>query len=162
MTPRTRYLAVTATLFAGLLAGLTADRALVQMPAWSHIGVASWTTYMRTVNGEAGWILYPSIGLLALLATIATAVAVRLDGALRSAPRLRLIAYLAAGVSIMGAIVTRAATVPLMTRVMSGASDAVFTSLNGWWMLNDALHTAAFVCNLSVLAMLSISVSKTD
>ena len=71
-------------------------------------------------------------------------------------------AYLAAGVSIIGAIVTRAATVPLMTRVMSATNDAVFTSLNGWWMLNDALHTAAFVCNLSVLAMLSISVSKTD
>ena len=136
------------------------------MPAWSHIGVASWTIYMRTVNSGMGWILYPSVGLFALLATVATAVAVHFDAALRPARSARLVAYLAAAVSIVGAIVTRAATVPLMAQVMStnsnGVSAAAFANLNGWWVLNDALHTAAFVCSLSLLAILSIGASTTD
>jgi hypothetical protein len=40
----TKSLAVGAILFGGLLAGVTADRALVQMPAWERIGVIPWGT----------------------------------------------------------------------------------------------------------------------
>jgi hypothetical protein len=126
------------------------------MPAWTHIGVVPWTVYLRTVNSGMGWLLYPAIGLVALLATVATAVSVHFDTSTKTARKARFIAYLAAGISVASAIVTRAAAVPLLTQVMSSNSsvsvvEAAFAHLKEWWILNDALHTAAFVCNLSAL-----------
>jgi hypothetical protein len=151
-----RALGVAATLFAGLLAGLTAERALVQMPAWSNIGIVPWAIYLRTVSSGVGWLLYPAVGLLALLASAAMAVVVSLD---RSTPRprsVRPLAYLATAVTIAGAVVTRVAVVPLLAQVVGGHGNAdsaakAFASLKGWWILNDGLHTGAFLCTLLAL-----------
>ena len=61
---RTEGLAVGAALFGGLLAGVTANRALVQMPAWQRIDVVPWAAFTRAENlGFVGMIFYPAIGL---------------------------------------------------------------------------------------------------
>jgi hypothetical protein len=49
MTPQTGYAAlVLATGFAGLLAGASADRYLVQVPAWRHLDVMTWAEHSRS------------------------------------------------------------------------------------------------------------------
>jgi hypothetical protein len=62
----TKSLAVGAILLGGLLAGVTADRALVQMPAWERIGVIPWANFTRAENHGIGSIFYLVIGLIAL------------------------------------------------------------------------------------------------
>jgi hypothetical protein len=50
----TKGLAVGAALFGGILAGVTANRALVQLPAFERIGVIPWANLTRAENHGIG------------------------------------------------------------------------------------------------------------
>jgi len=155
---RTKGLAVGAALFGGLLAGVTANRALVQMPAWQRIGVVPWAAFTRAENlGFVGMIFYPAIGLAALLLTAATAIAFRFDGAARGSRSLPI--YSAAVLAIAGAVVTRAAIVPAMFSLRDAGNNVaelqrIFLSVARWWEVNDVLHVLAFGLNLWALTEL--------
>jgi hypothetical protein len=102
----TKVLATGAVLFAGLLAGVTLNRALVQLPAWQRIGVLAWADFSRAENAGIGAILYPALGLAALLSTIGTALVYKLGRTKRFTTSIPI--YTAAGVAITWALVTRA------------------------------------------------------
>lgn len=146
--------AIGAALFGGLLAGSTATRAFVEMPAWRQIGVGPWATFARVENAGAGFLLYPIIGASALLLTIATAVAVQLDSTARMSRRFPV--YAAAGVAIAAALITRLGVVPALFQLKNTSNDpalapTLFTTLTGWWALNDLFHIVAFGLNLWAL-----------
>ena len=151
---RVKKLVVQATLFTGLLAGLTANRALVEIPAWGRIGVILWTDFARVENAGMGFILYPGVGAAALLFTIAAAVAFRFD---RSAFGSRgLPIYAAALLAIVSAIVTRVVLVPAMFSLgKDGINPAelqsIFLTVARWSGVNDALHVLTFGLNLWAL-----------
>jgi hypothetical protein len=150
----TRALAIGAALFGGLLAGSTATRAFVEMPAWQRIGVGPWAAFARVENAETAFLLYPIVGGSALLLTIATAVGVRLDrtaGLSRRAP-----VYAAAGVAAVAALITRFGVVPALFQLENTLQDpelapSLFSALARWWAVNDLFHTAAFGLNLWAL-----------
>jgi hypothetical protein len=149
----TRVFAVAAALFGGLLAGTTATRALVEMPAWQRVGAVRWAEFARAENHGVGLFFFPAIGLVALLLTAGTAIAFRFDRSVSRSRRLPV--YAAVIVSIVGAVVTRGAIVPEMFR-MRAASDAAFLqgvlqSITPWWGVNDVLHLLAFAFNLWAL-----------
>src|SRR5215468_7299219 len=106
----TQRLAIGATVFGGLLAGVTANRWLVEMPAWERMGVIPWASFLRAENHGIGALFYPVIGLITLLFTIGAAVAFRFDRDARSAGVIPI--YAAAALAIAYAAITRAMIVP--------------------------------------------------
>jgi hypothetical protein len=83
---RTNGLMVGATLLGGLLAGMAANKVLVELPAWQAVGVVQWANFTRTSDHGLGLTLFPFIGGGALILTVAAAIAIYLD---RAAPRSR-------------------------------------------------------------------------
>jgi hypothetical protein len=150
----TRRLAAAAVLFGGLLAGVTAHRALVQMPAWEHVGLGPWAAFMRAEAAGPGLFFYPVLGLAALLSTAATAVACHLDRGARDVPRVVVVG--AALLAIGWASITRTVLVPSLARLAEpGISVAdlgtIFRLVARWDSINDALHVLTFMLNVWVL-----------
>src|SRR5258708_26033029 len=98
----TKAFAAGAALFGGLLAGVTVNRALVQLPAWRRISVVAWADFTRAENTGIGTIFYPALGLAALLLTIGMAVAYRFDRDKRGARSLPI--YASAGRALTSAL----------------------------------------------------------
>jgi hypothetical protein len=147
----TKGLAAGAALFGGLLAGVTANRALVQLPAWERLGVISWAHFTRAENAGIGSIFYPALGLAALLLTIATAIAFRVDRDARGARRFPI--YLALTLAITWALVTRVVLVPAMFRLKSAGDNAaelqqIFLTVMRGSAVNDILHVLTFALTL--------------
>lgn len=153
----TKRLAMGAAVSGGLLAGVTANRWLVEMPAWERIGVIPWASYLRAENHGIGAVFYPVIGLITLLFTIGTAVAFYFD---RQAPGPgRVPIYAAAVLAIVYAAITRAILVPANYSIRAVGDNAaelerIFRSIAPWWGANDALHVVTFV--LSVWALVEV------
>src|SRR5262245_49851960 len=118
----TRMCAIGAAVFGGLVAGTTASRALVELPAWERMGALRWAEFARAEQHGVGLIFYPAVGLIAFLLTAATAIAVRRDRSVR--PSRRLPIYAAVVVAALAAVVTRGAIVPEMFRVRAAGPDA--------------------------------------
>ncbi len=157
MPSMAKTLGVGAALFGGVLAGVTANRALVQMPGWERVGVIPWADFSRAENHGLGLLFYPAIGLTALLLTVGTAVAYRFGRDARGARGLPI--YLAVVLAIAGAVVTRLYLVPLnMSLREIGHNEAalqeIFFSAARWWRVNDVLHLLTFGCNLWALTEL--------
>lgn len=150
----TKVLALSAVLFGGILAGVTANRALVQLPAFERIGVISWANLTRAENHGIGAFFYPVVGLIALLSTVATAIASRFDRAARDSPKFP--TYSAVVLAIGAAVVTRAVLVPAMFSLRAAGDDAIalqriFLVNARWWGVNDVLHVLTFGLNLWAL-----------
>jgi hypothetical protein len=150
----TNCLAVGATLFGGLLAGVTANRALVQMPAWENVGVIPWANFTRAENLGRGVIFYPAIGLAALLLTAAAAIAFRFDRAARGSRGFPI--YSAVALAIAWAVVTRSVLVPAMFGLKAAGNNPaelqrIFLMVARWSAINDALHLLTFGLNLWAL-----------
>jgi hypothetical protein len=150
----TNGLAIGAVLSGGLLAGTTATRVLVEMPAWERLGALPWAEFSRAENHGIGALFFPLIGLVALLLTIGTAVAFRLDRTMRGTRSLPI--YAAVAISLIAAGVTRGAIVPDMYRLRAAGTSAaelqaIFQSISPWWGVNDVLHVMAFGFNLWAL-----------
>lgn len=159
----TKALVVGATFFGGILAGVTANRSLVQMPAWEEIGLIPWANFTRAENAGVGAIFYPVLGLLAILFTFAAAAAFRFDRATSGWPRRAI--YSSALLTVAWAVVTRALLVPAMFSIRTARNDVVklqqiFLTVERWSAVNDVLHVHTFSLNLLALAA-ALSVPKT-
>jgi len=158
----TKGLAIGAALFGGLLSGTTATRALVQLPAWERLGMIPWAEYTRAEHHGVGVVFYALVGGIALLFTIATAIAFRLDRTMRSSRGLPV--YAAVAISAVAGVVTRAMIVPAAVQMRATGDNAVelqtiFQQLAPWWSVNDVLHIVAFGFNLWALMVI---VSRRD
>jgi hypothetical protein len=148
--------AVGATLFGGLLAGMAANKVLVELPAWREVGVIPWTNFIRAEGQGLGLILFPAIGGCALLLTIAVAVAFRFD---RTAPRSAAVAvYAAAVMAIAAFIVTVGLLAPSRLSVTQAGNNVaalqhIFASVVRWWGVKAALHVLTFGSNLWALVI---------
>src|SRR5438270_5858587 len=136
----TKNLAFGAALFGGLLAGITANRALVELPAWERIGAISWANFTRAENHGIGSFFYIVIGFLALLLTVATAIAFGFDPSARGSRRFP--AYAAGALAITYGVITRAILVPAAFRLRAAGSDGaelqqIFVGVARWWGVND-------------------------
>lgn len=156
----TKALVIGASLFGGILAGVTANRALVQLPAWQNVGLVPWAAFTQAENASVGSIFYPVLGLLAILFTLSAAVAFRLDRATSGQPRLAI--YSAALLTFVWAVVTRVLLVPAMSSLRAAGNDTVnlqqiFSTVERWSAVNDTLHVITFCLNLWALtSVLSI------
>src|SRR5437899_881 len=95
-----RVLLVAATGLSGLLAGASADRYLVQMPAWRRLDVLIWAERSRHADLGNGRFWYPALAFSSTGFSIAAAIAVT-----RGAPiaiGLLVPVYLAALLSFIG------------------------------------------------------------
>ncbi|MBV9302171.1 MAG: hypothetical protein JOY62_08390 [Acidobacteriaceae bacterium] len=147
----TKRLVVGATFFGGLLAGVTANRALVQLPAWGRTGLTDWARFANQENLGLGPLFYSSVGLAALLFTVAAAIASRFDRAVHEARRFPI--YSAAVVAILWAGITRFVLVPAMSHVNAAINNPTelkqaFLTVTRWSAVNDALHVLTFVLTL--------------
>lgn len=160
----TKVLATGAVLFAGLLAGVTLNRALVQLPAWQRIGVLAWADFTRAENAGIGAILYPALGLAALLSTIGTALAYKFERCKRFTTSVPI--YTAAGLAIAWALVTRIVLVPELFALNKVEDNVlklreIFATVLLGSAVNDVLHVVAFALSLwTLLALCSIPRSK--
>jgi hypothetical protein len=148
-------LTVGATLFGGMLAGVTANRALVQLPAWERTGLTAWASFTRAESLGLGAIFYPAIGFAALLFTVAAAIASRFDQAARGSRRFPI--YSAAGLAIAWAAITRGVLVPAMSSLSATGNNTaelqqIFLTVTRWSAVNDALHVLTFALSLWGLA----------
>lgn len=161
VSPTTKVLVAGASLFGGILAGVTANRALVQLPAWEKIGLIPWASFTQAENSGVGSIFYPALGFAAILFTLGAAVALRLDRAASGWPRLAI--YLAALLTVVWAVVTRTLLVPAMLGLRATGNDIfrlqqLFSAVERWSAVNDVLHVITFCLNLWALtAALSTS-----
>jgi|SRR5579859_3363677 len=154
-TSTTKSLAACACLFAGLLAGVTANRALVELPAWSRLGAIPWADFTRAENHGVGSFFYLVIGFLALSTTIGTAIAFRRDPAVRGLHRFP--AYAAALLAIAYGVITRTVLVPAAFHLRAAGNDGaelqhIFVSVARWSGINDLLHVLAFALSLYAFA----------
>jgi hypothetical protein len=158
---RTTRLATGAVLFGGLLAGVTANRALVEMPAWERLGVLPWANFLRAENHGVGAFFYLVVGLITLLFTIGAGIAFYLDRQAQGPGRIPI--YTAAVLAITYAVITRAVLVPANFRIRAVGDNVdelqrIFQKIALWSGVNDALHVVTF--GLSVWALIEIVWSR--
>ena len=75
----TFILILAATVLTGLLAGISLDKAIVQLPARHRMGVIGFAAFSRANDLGAGLIAYPVLGISAALLTISAALAAFFD-----------------------------------------------------------------------------------
>ena len=118
----TIILALAATVFTGLLAGASLDKALVQLPARRRLGASAFAAFSRANDLGNGLIVYPVLGVGAALLTILAALAAMLRGTpLAQAWPLYAAAFLALLHSIT---TTRAAPNMLILRYLTDHDEA--------------------------------------
>jgi hypothetical protein len=153
----TNGLLISAALMGGLLAGLAVNKVLVQIPAWAEVGVIPWASFMRAADLARGFILYPLIGLTALVLTTAAAVTFHVD---RTAPSSAAVPiYLASGLAITALIVTTSMLAqPTLSLREIGDNTAelqrIFSLTARWWEIKALLHVLTFASNLWALAII--------
>lgn len=152
----TKILAAGAVFFAGLQAGVTLNRALVQVPAWRRVGMLAWADFMRAENVGLGSAFYPVLGLVAILTTIGTAVAYRFDKDRRLARSIPV--YTAAAFAVLWALITRVVLVPQLSGLKVEDNplrlQQIFGTVFFGSAVNDVLHVAAFAFSLWALIVL--------
>ncbi len=155
-TPATRGLVTAATALSGVVAGTTIDTGVVKLPAWRRLGAESWAGYTRE-ELPISLVWYPVLGVGAVLANVAAAVAVHRGGASRSAALpTRAVAVLA-----IGHLLTTAGAVPHMVRVReTGDPASLQEALEGftrWHLARTGIDALTFAANLWALASVSRS-----
>ncbi len=155
-TPATRGLVTAATALSGVVAGTTIDTGVVKLPAWRRLGAESWAGYTRE-ELSISLVWYPVLGVGAVLANVAAAVAVHRGGASRSAALpTRAVAVLA-----IGHLLTTAGAVPHMVRVReTGDPASLQEALEGftrWHLARTGIDALTFAANLWALASVSRS-----
>ena len=141
-----RTLLGAATILNGILAGATADRFLIGIPAFRKLGPVSWGEYSRHADlSPAGAAFYPTLAIGGTILTVA-------DAARRPRP----VAIAAAASALAGLLFTfKAAPNMLAVRHLDDDADALQQRMDDfvyWSTFRGALQIAAFlacVCALS-------------
>src|SRR5207237_8073973 len=150
MTPQTgRAVLILASGFAGLLAGASADRYLVQVPAWQHLDVMTWAEHSRHADLGNGRFWYPLLAFAATGFSIAAALAVRQHVLI--AGRLAVPSYMAALFELLGLSITVFAA-PNLIRLRRhqdlATTERSFRLFHRWGVLRAAFQVSAFPISL--------------
>ena len=146
-----------ATVLDGFLAGGNVDRALVQMPAWRHVGAPAWAAYSRRADLGNGLYLYPFEAIGGTLLSLLAAIAFYLEaGAARAAA---LPVYLAAGLALLGLLMTFQAAPKMLSLRRIGDDPAAlqkaFDGFEFWGGIRGVFQVLAFLANVwSLVALL--------
>jgi hypothetical protein len=140
------WLTICATVLGGLLAGVSLDKTLVQLPARKRIGNAAYAAYSRAADLRAGLFWYPLLGILAPIAAITAAVFVLSQGL---ASPTTLPACIGAGLAVLHLFMTSRAA-PRMLRVRSSDQDEAalertFRGFEKWNRVRFGAQLAAFL-----------------
>ncbi len=145
MSDITFVLLVAAVALNGVVVGATLDQSIKQLPARHRIGVVQYSLYSRAADLRNGIAWYGSVGVGAVLVTMAAAVAAftRNSGS-TFAPWI----YAAALLSILHSLVTTQAA-PLMFSQKHHDSDeaalvAIFNRFERWQTLRALLQVVTF------------------
>ena len=151
-----RELLIAATGMSGLLAGASADRFIVQVPAWRHLDVMTWAEHSRHADLGNGRFWYPVLAFGATGLSLTVAIAVR-QGVL-AASGLALPAYLAALLSLVGLGMTLFAA-PNLLRLRhpkdKATTQASFDAFHRWGLVRAVFQVLAFPANLWALCVLT-------
>ena len=148
-------LVIVAVAWLGLGGGIT--RAIVEAPAWQHLGAVAWADFSRHADLGPGFIVYPIFGIVSWVIVLAAAVLHAID---RSANRrASLPIYLAAGFGIVAALTTVIAA-PTMISIggipdTDPALGAAFARFMLWGVyIRGAAFALSFLSSLAALVVL--------
>jgi hypothetical protein len=151
-----RDLLIFSTGFSGLLAGASADRYIVQVPAWRHLDVMTWAEHSRHADLGNGRFWYPVLAFAATGLSIAAAVGFR-QQALPSRA-VEWTTYLAALLQLLGLAITLLAA-PNLIRLRkprdAPTTEHAFRLFHGWGLLRAAFQISAFPVCLWALYLLA-------
>jgi hypothetical protein len=138
----------------GMAAGLSADRSIVQLPAFRRTGLDAWVAYSRHADLANGLFYYPTLALGGSVLSIAAAWRMPHRGS-TTRRRARLSRAAAASAALALAATTQAA--PNMWRlrtIRTADHDSVERAYRGfrfWHGVRSVALTAAFVLGLAAL-----------
>jgi hypothetical protein len=147
-----RVLLTLATGFSGLLAGASADRYLVQVPAWRHLDPMLWAEHSRHADLGNGRFWYPVLAFGATVLSLIVALEIR-QGVLLAAG-LWLPVDLAATLSVLGLGMTILAA-PNLLRLRRPQDRSIteqsFRAFHRWGLPRAVFQILAFPMNLWAL-----------
>lgn len=140
-----RDVAVAALVLNGLLAGLSLDKVIVQLPARRRMGAVRYAGYARAADLGNGVAFYSLIGVPAALVTIATSV---LAVTRHASPSVSALLGVGAVLSVLHSAATGRAA-PTMFRIgkaedTESALEPLLTQFAKWSALRAALQVATF------------------
>ena len=139
-------LILAATVFTGLLAGISLDKAIVQLPARHHMGVIEFAAFSRANDLGNGLIVYPVLGIGAALLAWAAALVVALQGI--QLPHVWQV-YFSAFLALLHSITTARAAPTLMRLRQLDINEATliktFDHFAKWHNIRAALQLLNFI-----------------
>jgi hypothetical protein len=151
-TASLRDVLIAATAMSGLLAGASADRYLVQVPAWRHLDPMTWAEHSRHADLGNGRFWYPVLAFGATALSIVATFGVKAQSV--SISGLALPVYLGALLSGAGLGLTVLAA-PNLLRLRSPkdrtTTETAFHAFHRWGLLRAVCQIAAFPVNLWAL-----------
>jgi hypothetical protein len=135
-----------ATVMTGLLAGISLDKSLVQLPARHRVGLIGFAAFSRANDLGNGLIVYPVLGIGSAVLTIIAAVAAYWHGALLSDAWLL---YLSVVLTLLHTLSTAQAA-PTMLSLRGPISDektlsSILDRFEKWHTLRAVLQVADFM-----------------
>lgn len=138
----------------GMAAGLSADRSIVQLPAFRRTGLDAWVAYSRHADLENGLFYYPTLALGGSILTIAAAWRMS-DRGSTTQRRARLSRTAAVSAALALAATSQAAPNMWRLRAINTADhDSVERTYRGfrfWHGVRSVALTFAFVLGLAAL-----------
>ena len=145
MVDTTLALLVAANALSGILAGVSLDQSIKQLPTRHRIGAIAYSQYSQASDLKSGIVWYAALGIGAALLTIATAVAAFFQAV--SFPQ-ALPIDMAAGLAILNSLVTtQAAPTNFSQRRHPNDEDAlaaIFDRFARWQALRAVLQVLTF------------------
>ena len=161
VTTRTHALLLGCILLAAAFNGLSGsgmDRALIEMPAWQHVGPLAWAAFSRWAdNGTTGLILYPFEKIGGTLFSIAAAIIFFLNR--QRLPRDGALPIYGAAIFALGILLTTTQAAPFMLSTPHlNDPVALQRALDGftfWEGIRAGVQALAFCGNLWALVVVS-------
>ncbi|SRR6266567_147914 len=161
LTTRTLYLLLGCIFLAAAFNGLSGsgiDRALIEMPAWQHVGALAWAAFSRWADlGTNGLFLYPFEKIGGTVFSVAAAIIFFVNR--RNLPRAGALPIYGAALFALSSLLATTQAAPLM---MSTAhiSDPIGLqrALNGfefWEAIRAGVQALTFCGNLWALVVIS-------
>ncbi|MFI5891126.1 hypothetical protein ACIA5D_13535 [Actinoplanes sp. NPDC051513] len=143
------WLLLAVVVFNGILAGLSVDKVVVQLPARRRMGVVAYAHYARAADLGNGTALYSVTGVGAALLTIVTGVAASANDA---STTVRFLLISAAALSVLHSAATAVAA-PAMFRVgESPDTEADLAPLLSRFTYASAVRTVLQVATFALVA----------
>ncbi len=144
----TLILILAATLVTGLLAGVSLDKAVVQLPARHRIGIIGFAGFSRANDLGNGLFMYPAMGIMAAALTIIAAISVFL----RATPLTHAWPlYVAALFAVLHSVTTSRAAPYMLSLRQATDNEAVLTETLNRFAAWHNVRAVLQVINFAVL-----------